>query len=79
MSEALSTLKKTNPLGLLLIVAMAVLAGRILYSSLPLEHKALLFVLSISLALVVCAFETYRISWQEELEEEALRRRLFGG
>ena len=78
MNDTLGALKKTNPLALLLMAALSILCGRILYSGLPLDHKTTLFILSVALVLVAVTFETYRISWQEDVEEEALRRQLFG-
>lgn len=78
MSETFGALKKTNPFALLLMVALSILAGRISYSSLSLERKTTLLVLSLALVLVAVTYETYRIARQEQLEEEALRRRLFG-
>ena len=79
MSETFSTFKKSNPFMLLLMVALSILAGRILYSSMSMERKATLLVLSFGLILVAVIFESRQIDRKEELEEEALRRRLFGG
>ena len=79
MSETFSTFKKTNPLMLLLMAALSILAGRILYSSIPLDRKTTLFILSFALILVAVIFEARQIDGKEQLKEEALRHRLFGG
>ena len=79
MSEALSVMKKFNPAALLLLVAVLVIGSRILASSMPLEQKILPFIFSIIFLYALLGFEVRRVDRQEALEQEAMRRKLFGG
>ena len=80
MSEGLSALKKINPIIVILTLALMVVGNAVTFdSSLPVERRALVFALSLALVMVAVGFEAHRIATQEELEEQALRRRLSGG
>jgi len=80
LSEGLSALKKINPIIVILTLALMVVGNAVTFdSSLPVERRALVFALSLALVMVAVGFEAHRIATQEELEEQALRRRLSGG
>jgi len=80
MSEALSSLKKINPVVVVLTLALMFVSNTVTWDgSLPIERRALFFFLSLALVLAAVTFEAHRIVRQEELEEQALRRRLSGG
>ena len=79
MSEALSTLKKINPVVMVLSVVLIIVSNTVVFdSSLSFERKAVFFALSLAIILVAAGYEAYRIGREEQLEEEALRRRLYG-
>jgi len=61
-----------------LIIVAIVVSNLVLASSMAFEHKATLFALSLAIVTVAVAYEAYRIGKEEELEREALRRKLFG-
>ena len=80
MSEALSSLKKINPVVVVLTLALMFVSNTVTWDgSLTIERRALFFALTLALFLAAVTFEAHRIVRQEELEEQALRRRLSGG
>ena len=80
VSEALSTLKKINPLVMVLSVVLIIVSNTVVFdSSQPFERRAMFFALSFAMLLAVAAYEVVRIGREEQLEEEALRRKFFGG
>ena len=74
----LGPLKKISPVIMFLIVVAMIVSNLVLASSMTFEHKATLFALSLAIVIVAVAYEAYRIGKEEELEREALRRKLFG-
>ena len=74
----MGSLKKISPVVVVLIVVAIIVSNMVLTSSMTFEHKATLFALSLAIVIVAVAYEAYRIGKEEELEREALRRKLFG-
>lgn len=77
MSE-MGSLKKTSPVIMVLIVVAIIVFNIVLTSSIAFKDKATLLALSLSIIIVVVAYEAHRMGKKEEMEREALRRKLFG-
>ena len=69
-------LKKISHVIVVLIVVAMIVSNLVLTSSMDFEHKVTLFALSLAIVIVAVAYEAYRIGKEEELEREALRRKL---
>jgi len=69
-------LKKISHVIVVLIVVARIVSNLVLTSSMAFEHKATLFALSLAIVIVAIAYEAYRIGKEEEVEREALRRKL---
>jgi hypothetical protein len=68
----LGALKKINPVVVVLTLALLIVSNMVTWNpSLRLEHRALVFGLSLALVLVAVGFEAHRIARQEDLEKEA--------
>ena len=74
----LGPLKKISHVVVILIIVAMIVSNLVLASSMAFEHKATLFALSLVIVIVAVAYEAYRIEKEEEMEREALRRKLFG-
>jgi hypothetical protein len=71
--DALSDLKKFNPFVLFLLFGLIYVSGFILNSALPLDQKAIPYVLSVALVFITVTFEIYRIEREKELQNQIWR------
>jgi len=74
--DALGTIKKFNPVALLLILLLMYVFVTVLNLDVPLQSKIVPLALSGSLYVIGSFFEFYRIDKQKDMKEEAWRKRV---